>query len=463
MPEGTGSLSPLPASKLATETYNWDGDDYDRTPPMQPRVVNYKPTPSPEFVPQGGKHMSPEPGASSSRKRGSKRRRRTKASQGDAVLIGYMGDHNRPEVAAQAGEEALNSASEASQSEPEDECSSRISENGDFAGGMKQDDPMNQNQRTPSVFGSSDETGHHVQSPLPSLSTQDLLPRPRDVARFDATKSRPGNDGSGEYLYPKSNGLYQTSAGASVTEFTSTMPTSQPSSRPSQELRRRSSGTSTLRKFAMPASEASRTETLPAIQNAQNSPSSLSATSPKEQQTLPPLHALVGDLVDGYPINDHTRRPNGLSPGQSPYNSVNESGRSPSLGPLSSRSGQFSPRYSSMQFRSLAHGDPPPRGPYRRNQNAAILTPPGNIGASPYYPNGRTLPGEEMPMASAESYQDPRSYGTEISPTADRVSLESTRPVLPPPPGTLPAMTGTFKCEHHDCKAPPFQTQYLLK
>lgn len=430
---------------------------------MQPRVVNYKPTPSPEFLPQGGKHISPEPGASSSRNRGSKRRRRTKASQGDAVLIGYMGDHNRPEVAARAGEEALNSASEASQSEAEDEFSSRMSENGDFTGGMRTDDPMKRNQRGPSHFGRTEETNHYTKSPLPSLSTQDLLPPPRGVAPFDAAKSRPGNAGSGEHLYPKLNGMYPTSAGAPATEFTSSTPTSQPASRPSQLLRRRSSGTSTLRKYAMPASEASRTETLPAIQNAQNSPSSLSTTSPKEQQTLPPLHAVVADLVDGYPINDHTRRPNGLSPGQSPYHSVAESGRSPSLGPMSSKSGQFSPRYSSMQFRSLAHGDPPPRGPYRRNQNTAILTPPGNIGASPYYPNGRTLPGEEMPMAPADSYQDTRSYGTDISPTGDRISLESARPVLPPPPGTLPAITGTFKCEHHDCKAPLFQTQYLLK
>lgn len=430
---------------------------------MQPRVVNYKPTPSPEFLPQGGKHISPEPGASSSRNRGSKRRRRTKASQGDAVLIGYMADHNRPEVAARAGEEALNSASEASQSEPEDEFSSRMSENGDFAGGMRTDGPLGKNQRGSSLFRRTEETSRYTKSPLPSLATQDLLPPPRDVALFRTAKSRPGNDSSGDRLYPKLNGMYSTSAGAPTTEFTSTMPTSQPASRPSHVLRRRSSGTSTLRKYAMPASEASRTETLPAIQNAQNSPSSLSATSPKEQQTLPPLHALVGDLVDGYPTNEHARRPNGLSPGQSPYHSVNESGRSPSLGPMSSKSGQFSPRYSSMQFRSLAHGDPPPRGSYRRNQSATIMTPPGNIGASSYYPNGRNLPNEELPMAPADSYQDTRSYGTEISPTGDRISLESTRPVLPPPPGALPAMTGTFKCEHHDCKAPPFQTQYLLK
>lgn len=378
------------------------------------------------------------------------------------MLIGYMGDHNRPEVAARAGEEALNSATEASQSEAEDEFSSRMSENGDFAGGIQTEDPWKRNQRGPSFFGRTEETGRDTKYPLPSLSTQDLLPPPRDVAPFDTVKSEPRNDGSSEHLYPKLNGMYPTSAGAPTTEFTSTRPTSQPASRPSQVLRRRSSGTSTLRKYAMPASEASRTETLPAIQNAQNSPSSLSATSPKEQHTLPPLHAVVADLVDGYPMkNEHTRRPNGLSPGQSPYNSVNESGRSPSLGPTSAKSGQFSPRY--LQFRSLAHGDPPARGPYRRNQNAAILTPPGNIGASPYYPNGRTLPSEEMPMAPADSYQDTRSYGTDISPTGDRISLESTRPVLPPPPGTLPAMTGTFKCEHHDCKAPPFQTQYLLK
>lgn len=435
---------------------------------MQKRVVNYKPTPSPEFLPQGGKQSSPEPmAARSPTGRRRKRGRRTKASQGDAVLVGYMANQNNPEVAARAGEEALNSASEASQSEPDDPFPSTVRENGDFAELVRAGGLVKKVQHAQPGFKGSEEPneprasilrGDFTRPPLPSLSTQDLLPPPRDVALFDPAKSKSGNDGSGDQLYPKLNGMHQVSMGARTTGIMSTRLTSQPSGRPSQVLRRHSSGTSTLRKFAMPASETSRTETLPAMQN---TPSSLSAASPKEQQTLPPLHDYLGDL--GYPINDHARRPNGLSPGQSPYHSVNESGRSPSLGPLSSRSGQFSPRYSPIQFRSLPHSDPPPRGPYRRNPNAVTLTPPASVGASPYYPNGRVLPSEEIPIASAESYQDTRSYGTDISPTGDRISLESTRPMLPPPPGTLPAMTGSFRCEHGNCKAPPFQTQYLLK
>jgi hypothetical protein len=40
------------------------------------------------------------------------------------------------------------------------------------------------------------------------------------------------------------------------------------------------------------------------------------------------------------------------------------------------------------------------------------------------------------------------------------------RPILPPPPGmpqSAVMVTGGFKCDHPECTAPPFQTQYLLR
>lgn len=442
---------------------------------MQKIKVNLTPTPSPKFLPQTIKPRSPEPVGGWPTHRRRKRRSRTKPSQGDAVLVGYMGNHNNSEVASRAGEEPLNSASDVSQDEASDEFPSTVSENGGVSEGMRNDGRGETVPHVRPVFRGSEEPSEYrarvrkedsMKPALRSLLTRDLLPPSREVAVPDATKTKSGKHDSDDGLPPNVNGMYQASTGAPNHPIPSTRLASQSSSRPSQALRRHSSGNSALRKFAIPPSEASRMETLPAMQNP---PPSRSATTPKEQQTLPPLHAHLGDLVEG-----NARRPNGLSPGRSPYHPANERIRSPLPAPMNCRSGPFTspqtrmtgpfpPQYPSVQFRPPPHGDPPPPGPYRRNPNAVTMSPPAGLGASPYYPNGRTMPSEEMSIAPTENYPGARPYGTDISPSGDRISIESTRPMHQPPPGTQPAMAGSFKCEHSDCKAPPFQTQYLLK
>ena len=438
---------------------------------MQEIKVTLTPTPSPKLPPQTIKQPSPEPVRGWSTHRHRKRRSHTKASQGDAVLVGYMANQNAPDIAARAGEEPLNSDSEAFQDEADDQFSS----SGGVSEGTRNDGRGKPGPHVRPGFRGSEEPSEHragvqkddlMRPALGSLLTKDLLPPSREVAVLDATKTKSGKHDSDDGRPNAVNGMYHTSTGASNHPITSTKPASQSSSRPSPALRRHSSGNSALRKFAIPPSEASRMETLPAMQNP---PPSLSATTPKEQQTLPPLHAHLGDLVDG-----NAGRPNGLSPGRSPYQSVTERIRSPLLAPMNSRpgpftspqprmNGPFSPQYPSVQFRPLPHSDPPPRGPYRRNPNAVTLSPPAGLGASPYYPNGRTVPNEERTTAPTESYPNARPYGTDLSPSGDRISIESTRPPLQPPPATQPAMAGSYKCEHSDCKAPPFQTQYLLK
>lgn len=446
---------------------------------MRQRIVTLKPSPSPEYLPQVNKQPSPEPVYRSSTNRRPKRRARTKASQGDAVLVGYMANQNNPEVAARAGEEALNSQSEASQSEADDPSPSVTPGNGGASGETSNNALVQTAQHALPLLNGPEElredhpgvtTGDPTRLALPSLSTKDLLSPSRDVATVGGAEAKSGIDGAVDRLSPNPNAFDQAPIAADNIQGIATRLTSPASSRPSQGRRRHSSETSPLRRYAIPASEASPMETLPAMQN---SPPSMSANSPKGQQTLPPLYAHLSKLVEGHPLNDNARRTKGLSPGRSPYQSVNGSVRSPSLGPIQPRSGQypspqartnghFSSRYSPVQSWSPSYSDPSPREPYPHNPDA-LTSPPRSHEPSRYYPNGRIAPGKERTTVSAESYPIAGSYGTEISPTSDHINLEVNRPILQPPPGNLPAVTGLFRCEHSDCKAQPFQTQYLLK
>ena len=425
---------------------------------MEKRIVNLTPTPSPELSPPVVKQSSPEAVARPSTS-GRPKRRRTKASQGDAVLVGYMANQNNPEVAAKAGEEALNSASEVSDSDADDSYPSTVSEAEGVLDARRKDDlgeiapPAHLHRSgyqrpTEDRADRSKEDG--AKPALPSLLTRDLGHPITPVGMFDAVQTRSGSDGSDDRRSLYGNGIHQASTRVQNIPPTSTRLASPIANRPSQVLRRQSSGNSTLRKFAMPASEASHTETLPAMQN---TPSARSAHSPQEQPTLPPLQGLLSDL-------DHARRPNGLSP--APGTMHSQSG--PFTSPPSRMNNQFLPPYPPVQLRPLAHGDSPPRGSYRPTPNVVAISPTAHLGGSSYYSsNRRTHPNEDMAMAPAESYRDPGRYGSEASPSGDRLSMESTRAVLQPPQGVLPAPTGSFRCEYSDCKAQPFQTQYLLK
>jgi hypothetical protein len=443
---------------------------------MQPRYVNLEPSPSPEYLPRLIKQPSPEPVYTSSTNRRPKRRPRTKASQGDTVLIGYMGNLNNPEVATRAGEEPLNSASEASQSEADDRPRSVMPENGAASGETRNSSLVQTAQHAlPLLNGleepSEDQPGvsysDSTRPALPSLSTKGVLSPSRDMAMGGGAEVK---SGSVDRLSPNPNGCDPAPIAAGSNQPVASRLTPPTWSRPGQARRRHSSETSPVWRYAIPASEASPLETLPAMQN---SPPSMSANSPKGQQTLPPLYAHLGNLVVGHPVTDNARRTKRLSPGRSPYQSVSGSVRSPSLGPMQPRSGQFpSPQartnghfsspYSPARLWSPPCSDPSPREPYPPNPDAL---PPSRRSLEPnrYYPNGRVDQGKERTTASAESYPVAVSYGTEISPTGDHVNLETTRPMPQPPPGTLPAVTGSFRCEHSDCKANPFQTQYLLK
>ena len=90
---------------------------------VEPTLVNAQPSPSPDYLPPP--ESSPTPSRMSRSKRRERGRRpKAQASQGDAVLIGYMGGLNNPDLASKPGEEPLDQESEESTDEDEVEAES---------------------------------------------------------------------------------------------------------------------------------------------------------------------------------------------------------------------------------------------------------------------------------------------------------------------------------------------------
>lgn len=465
-------------SKLAD---NYDSDDgCNRTPPLLPMTVRtLKPTPSPEYIPPRAKSPTPD-SVSASNHKGPRRRPKTQASLGDAVLIGFLGGLNTPDIATRAGEEPLNSAS---QSEAGDPSEGMEAEESTIAAGEKnfslvqaaQDAlPLVDETEAPPEEHPANPRADHTRRSLSKLHTQDLLPPlSKGKAALDGTGLTWGNECPTDGQITSNPNVYTAGNSSGNARTLSPRPSSPPPNRPSQappRLRSHSSTTSPLRRFAIPASEGSPMETLPAMHS---SPSLYSAKSPKSQQTLPPLHAHFGTLVEGHSPNDGNMRPNGLNPARHTFPLMNGAVHSPPLGSITSRPGQFpSPQtrlnsrfpssYSSTQPSSAStYSDASPREAYRPGQDSTNMSPPGRFGPGQYYPDGRTLQSDDHTPQSAESYPSAGSFSADTSLNGDHSAVEG-RPILPPL-SSVPLMTGLFKCENPGCTAAPFQTQYLLK
>lgn len=446
------SFAPI-AVKLATEHYDSD-DGGNRSPPMTKRIVTLEPSPPPTFLPGVIKRRSPDPEAMPSPRTGPKRRRRTKASQADEVVIRHMANHNAPEIAARAGIETLNSASES------DMDDARPSTRGEYgvagmigrAGLVETAHPA-----LPLLDGSEEPSddragGTRGECPRPAGSGRSDREFRTNVDMLGAAKTDAGWDDEGERLSPNRKAFHPGPLRAPHAPRMSIQPAHPFASGRSPVLRRHSSGNSTLR--------------LPAMQIA---PESLSAQSPHEQRNLPPLLAHFADLVDDPAINHHGRHPNGLSPGRPPYAPANESAHSPAPGPHHSRSGPSPPSPSRMNGQLAAHLSAPPpwappHEPYRQQQDAAPMSTPTIFDPSQYYRRrGRTIQSDECPTVATEAYPNTKSYRKGIFPGRDHSNPDASGAVFQQPSATLAPMTGTFRCEHNDCKAQPFQTQYLLK
>ena len=443
-------LSPPTVSKVAADIYDSDDAGPNRTPPLVPRIVNLKPSPSPEIIPSP---KSPSPDRMS-RSRQRKRRHKTQASQGDAVLIGFLGGQNLPDIATRAGEEPLNSASQSEAGELGEDMD--LEEGGST--GTKHhlfqiaQDALSVDGNEEKDATTTTETARRMR---PKIMTHAFISTSKEHDKRAPSKiqaiQEKQNKASAvatENLDPALGGLTDGGPQQQLS------PPDTQGGRGSSDIQGPSDLATSPRLRQYMASKGS--ETLPAIQSATPS---LSAKSPNGQQSLPSISAQLGGLVDGSsPSDSIPNRPN--------YASTNGI-QSPPMSGISPRPNHYpSPQSRINSFPNPYPTNQPspastfsevsPRDPFRHDLTS--MSPPAKSGP-PYYASGRMQQGDELTPQSAESHQGFKSFGGVISPNGD------TDPgrILPPLPGTVPLGNGNFKCDFPGCTAASFQTQYLLK
>ena len=403
------------------------------------------------------------------------------------MLINFLGDHNHPELAARAGDEPLDEATDPGNSDPllEVEDLDVEMEGRDRGSTVEQEALMQaaQNALDVSTHAEDDEASSvvptHVRREssstprtLPKILTQSFAPkrdRQTEHGQIGVQEENKAIDSDGKD--PSAvDGLLQLKDTVSSQSQT-------PSSRYGQlnnNFEAESLATSpNLRQYAIPVSEGSPRETLPAMKS--SSPQDSSKT-PTGQQSLPSLHAQLGSLANPPSSHDSVLRSNGMGhANRPPFAPTNGSVHSPPKEPGSSRpspfvslqtrtNGQYPQPYAPTQpSPASTFSEVSPRDPFRHMQDPTTMSPPGKPGAHLLYGNGLTPQSDVQTPLSAESHPSASGYSTDTSPNGDRMSIDGARPALPSLQLDGPLLSGGFKCEHPECTALPFQTQYLLK
>ncbi|KAL8682754.1 MAG: hypothetical protein Q9186_001265 [Xanthomendoza sp. 1 TL-2023] len=364
-----------------------------------------------------------------------KRRQKTQASQGDAVLIGFLCGQNLPDVATRAGESPLNSASQSEVGEEMDVDDEGTADNRNHIVQIAQD--------ALSVDGKDDKiaiaTTESVKRVRPKIMTQVSASTSKDHDKKAHPRLQGVPEKRNHASHVATENLDPALAGSTMGN------TVQHLSPPDAEERRDPSNTQApsplatsprLRQFM--ASNGS--ETLPAIQSATPS---LSAKSPNGQQNLPSISAQLGPLVDGPSPSDSL--PNRSSfPMANGIQSPPMSGISPrpNLYPSpQSRLSSFPNPYPAPQpSPASTFSEVSPREPFRAGHDPTSMSPPGKPGP-PYYASARTPQVDELTPQSAEGHSGFKGFGGAISPSGE---IEPGRPILPPLPVTGPLATGNF-------------------
>ena len=195
-----------------------------------------------------------------------------------------------------------------------------------------------------------------------------------------------------------------------------------------------------LEQFRIPPSEASTQDLLPALHQAPVFPK-----SPENQLSLPPIQSALGEL------------PN-VPPKDSRVNGVPSYALHPVTGPP--------PRTDlarEHQFPGHPQAPPSPYSHWSPASSKDVSNVPSPVSQPSYKrPSHKsniyyvTSPYEVPPQTTkspATSYPTPSDPPT-VGP-CERGPMDISTP--------LNGVTGSFKCDHPGCTAPPFQTQYLLK
>lgn len=436
----------------------FDPDDVlPHSPPLEPVKPNYEPTQTPPpFITTSSSSPSLESEESDTelardaeaanqakplRKRKRGRKRKHGPSQGDTVLIFHL-DPNRPDIAQQAGQTVLNSASH---SEDEEDKGKDAEDTGARRG------RENRPQQTPPesilankakealdlemVDAAQDQPEEEKKEELPGASTTNGV-----VRNAPEAESSPA--------FPKPNPASSARSGFNIIPPPRVPPAppliSTATARLTEERNRDEDTTPispTLAKYAIGPSETDPENKLPAIQK---SPArSASTHSPEGNQSLPSLQTTLSRLSDPDNTGIHAPSPFQTSSVHSPQFVRRGTFSSQNTGPSPGTYSQPSPGMSPPGYPShpIFWRKPPTEGSVSTPSTYEASAPASVAGPSP-----------------AQSYPTPN-----VQDHRGSVEGSSTPQLLNGPlPPNGPFTSSTFKCTYSGCTAPPFQTQYLL-
>ena len=404
-------------------------------------VVTLKPSPSPDY---DSSSDSPEP---EQLPPGSKARRRPRAqaSRGDAVLIGFMGGLNHPELANRAGEEVLPQ----SDSEP----SSVANEAEGTSGPVEQaDDLVDSAGSAPSTSDAKPLERQRVKGSS-ETKTEARGPKQTEEECFQELASSheaQSEDGSEN---PSPRQISDSTPGVAATDIRSSRSPISSRSSTDRELGHKAMSPA-LRRYTVPSADQTPGDTLPAMQT---SPPTNTSRSPGPPRDLPSLHdSGLKPLLDGGSVK------NGLHAHSAP--SASSAGLSPAAGSKMARFPSSPGRSNSVFSPNFAHGQPSPAYSNASPRDATIMSPPSrpNIQPPTFPPKSA---GEALTPQSADSCTSGYTGASSPLPGGEPMEIDRAGRILPPlvPHPGPPIINGHFRCKHEGCTAAPFQTQYLLK
>ena len=294
--DDVGNRSPLP------EVVTVDYGPHLSPPPSVP-ASSSSPTPESE----SGVDQASEAGIEKKKKlfkKSKPKRKKHKASIGDTVLLTYL-DPNRPDIAQEAGQKVLNSAS---QSEAEDEEEEVEGKDGVGAMGVVQ-------KSENGVHNNSSETILTAKAALAVVRDDDLemvdapQDQPPELKKEDLSDAPTTNGVPHHDREPESSQAFTKPGPPAARSALNVIPPprqprpplviSNERSRSVEERHRDEDSTPispTLAKYAMSPSDADPDSILPAMQK--SPPRSASAHSPESTQSLPSLHTTLSRLSD---------------------------------------------------------------------------------------------------------------------------------------------------------------------
>ncbi|KAF2264331.1 hypothetical protein CC78DRAFT_232477 [Lojkania enalia] len=464
---------------------NYDSDDaFPRSPGLLPVKPKVTPSPSPPPVVTHQvtrstlvQNVSPP----SSKRRKNPNRQKTRPSQGDFVLIRNM-EPNRPDIAQEAGERALNSDS----------------------GSEADDEEMEERSQTAEPAPSELAASQHPESGAPSVDLQFVARKAleKDVPPTSAKFPLPSHRDSVLEI-EQSRGPIDADTPVSQASSTSTLAHSVPLGPNGADAKvptnNSSNGNATspeaardrhgsfansfphedslatspkLREHTIPTSRGSPSQKLPALQNPHSPSGDGPVGSPNQERRLPPFRHL-SELAETALTEREESRTNGYPHRQS----ISSNGQSPTS---IARQLSISSRSPGSAFPPLSATSPistkseiATRDPFLRSgQHLTLFST--NTRRPSQASEGAPYSATIHSASTNDSYQSseglsPGSQPTPIENHAHRMSIDgalSSR-TLPPPTGASiqhipPHGSGGYKCEHPGCTAAPFQTQYLL-